>query len=110
MSDPSIHLMGLHIMLAEADANGWKDVLINKALMLNAYDVFMGTETLASVGMDETVVTNFKAHQLQLAGNIGSMLNEAHHALLRNATPKIALTSVHGIWNFIVNHLKSRYE
>ena len=74
MSDPSIHPMGLHIMLAEANANEWKDVLINKALMLNAYDVLMGTETLASVGMDETVVTNFKAHQLQLAGNIDSML------------------------------------
>ena len=49
-------------MLAEANANEWRDVIINKALMLNAYNVLMGTKTLASVGMDKTVVTNFKVH------------------------------------------------
>ena len=56
MPDPSIHPTGLHIMLAEANANEWKDVIINKALMLNSYDVLMGTETLASIGTDETVM------------------------------------------------------
>ena len=37
-------------MLAEANANEWKDAIINKALVLNAYDILMGTETLVSIG------------------------------------------------------------
>ena len=95
-------------MLAEANANEWKDAIINKALVLNAYDILMGTETLVSIGTDETVVANFNSRQSRLAGNISSTLNEAHRALLRNATPKIAPTDAHGIWSFIVNHLESK--
>ena len=108
MSDPSVHPTGLHIMLAEANASKWKDAIINKALMLNAYNILMGTETLPSADTDETAVANFKARQSRLAGNIGSTLNEVHRALLRNATPKIAPTDAHGIWVFIVNHLESK--
>ena len=95
-------------MLAEANASEWKDAIINKALMLNAYDILMGTETLPSAETDETAIANFKARQSWLAGSIGSTLNEAHRALLRNATPKIAPTDAHSIWAFIVNHLESK--
>ena len=54
------------------------------------------------------MVANFNSRQSRLAGNISSTLNEAHRALLRNATPKIAPTDAHGIWSFIVNHLESK--
>ena len=93
-------------MLAEANTNEWKDAIINKALMLNAYGILMGTETLDKT--DEAAAANFTARQSRLAGNIGSTLNEAIRALLRNANPKIDPIDAHSTWKFIVNHLESK--
>lgn len=108
MSDLSIQPTGPHVMLTEANINEWKDAIVNKALMLNTYEILMGTETLTSVGTEEAAISNFKAHQSRLAGNIGSTLNESHRALLRNANPRIAPIDAHGTWKFIVNYLESK--
>lgn len=86
----------------------WKDAIINKALMLNAYEILMGTETLTSVGEDTAAMASFKARQYHLASHIGSTLNDAHRALLKNATPSIAPNDAYGIWMTMVNHLKSK--
>ena len=76
--------------------------------MLNAYDILMGTETLATASTDVVAIAGFRAHQLRLSGTIGSTLNEGHDALIKNATPEIAPNDAHGIWKFMVNKLKSK--
>ena len=108
MTDLSRLTMGPHVMLTEANTSEWKYAIINKALMLNAYNILMGTERLGSASMDVTVIASFRSCQLRLAGTIGSTLNEGHDALIKNATPEIAPNDAHGIWKFMVNELKSK--
>ena len=108
MTDLSGLTMGLHVMLTEANTSKWKYAIINKALMLNAYNILMGTETLASAGMDVMAIVSFRSCHSKLAGTIGSTLNEGHDALIKNAMPKIAPNDAHGIWKFMVNELESK--
>ena len=108
MSDPIGQPLGSHIMLTETNASQWKDAIIDKAIIIDAYRILMGTETLSTVGNDPAALVSFRARQSQLAGNISSTLNEGHHVLVRNATPKIAPDDARGIWDFIVNNVESK--
>ena len=95
-------------MLTDTNTNEWKDAVIDKALVLEAYDLLMGTETISSHEKNTAAITNFKSRQTRLAGNISSMLSGAYRALLRDADPKIAPMDAHGIWKFILNELESK--
>ena len=95
-------------MLTDTNTNEWKDAVIDKALVLEAYDLLMGTETLNSHGKDAAAIANFKSRQTRLAGNISSTLSGTHHALLRDVDPKIAPIDAHRIWKFILNELESK--
>ena len=108
MSDLSTQPPAPYILLLETNTGQWKDAIINRALMLNAYEILMGTETLTSAGTDTAAVASFKARQSQLAGHIGNTLNDAHRALLKNATPSIAPNDAYGIWTALVNHFESK--
>ena len=95
-------------MLTDMNTNEWKDAVIDKALVQEAYDILMGTETIDTLGKDAGSIASFKSCQTRLAGNISSTLNGAHRTLIRDASPKIAPTDAHGIWTFILNELESK--
>ena len=95
-------------MLTEQNASEWKDAVVDKALVINAYHILIGMEMISSAGEDATARANFRGRQSQLTGNISSTLNVAHRALIKNANPKIAPHDAYAIWTFIVNHLKSK--
>ena len=99
MSETSGQLLGSYIKLTQMNASQWKDAVIDKALIIDAYQILMGTETLSSISADPTLLASYRTHASRLARNISSTLNEVHHALIKNVSPKIVPDDAHGIMN-----------
>ena len=60
MPNQSGQLLGSHIMLTEQNASEWKDAVVDKALIINAYHILIGMEMISSAGEDAAARANFR--------------------------------------------------